>query len=327
MSKLVTIYGGSGFVGRYIARRMAKEGWRVRVACRRPNEALFVKPYGTPGQVDPVFCNIRDDASVLAAMAGSDAVVNCVGTFDRGGKNNFTAVQSEGAGRIARLAAQQGVPALVHISAIGADVNGASLYAQSKGAGEAAVLAAFPTAMILRPSVIFGNEDGFFNRFGAMARLGPILPLVGGNTKFQPVYVDDVAQAAVKGIKGEAHGTYELGGPDAETFRAIIAKMLGVIRRRRLVLNLPFFLANIPANLLDFASFATGGIFHNSILTRDQVASLRSDNVVAPGAKTLADLGITATDYASVIPEYLWRYRPSGQYAAIKESAKNLKKA
>ncbi|WP_054006660.1 complex I NDUFA9 subunit family protein [Cypionkella psychrotolerans] len=327
MSKLVTIYGGSGFVGRYIARRMAKEGWRVRVACRRPNEALFVKPYGTPGQVDPVFCNIRDDASVLAAMAGSDAVVNCVGTFDRGGKNNFTAVQTEGAGRIARLAAQQGIAALVHISAIGADVNGASLYAQSKGAGEAAVLAAFPNAMILRPSVIFGNEDGFFNRFAAMSRLGPILPLVGGNTKFQPVYVDDVAQAAVKGIKGEAHGTYELGGPDAETFRAIIAKMLTVIRRRRLVLNLPFFLANIPANLLDFASFATGGIFHNSILTRDQVASLRSDNVVAPGAKTLADLGITPTDYASVIPEYLWRYRPSGQYAAIKESAKNLKKA
>lgn len=327
MSKLVTIYGGSGFVGRYIARRMAQEGWRVRVACRRPNEALFVRPYGTPGQVEPVFCNIRDDASVLAAMAGSDAVVNCVGTFDRGGKNNFTAVQAQGAGRIARLAAQQGIAALVHISAIGADVNGASLYAQSKGEGEAAILAAFPTAMILRPSVIFGNEDGFFNRFAAMSRLGPILPLVGGNTKFQPVYVDDVAQAAVRGIKGEAHGTYELGGPDAETFRAIIAKMLGVIRRRRLVLNLPFFLAKIPATLLDFASFCTGGIFHNSILTRDQVASLRRDNVVAPGAKTLADLGITATDYPSVIPEYLWRYRPSGQYAAIKESAKNLKKA
>ena len=327
MSKLVTIYGGSGFVGRYIARRMAKQGWRVRVACRRPNEALFVKPYGTPGQVEPVFCNIRDDASVLAAMAGADAVVNCVGTFDRGGKNNFFAVQSEGAGRIARLAAQQGIPALVHISAIGADANGASLYAQSKAEGEAAVLAAYPTAMILRPSVIFGNEDGFFNRFAAMSRLGPILPLVGGNTKFQPVYVDDVAQAAVKGITGEAHGTFELGGPDAESFHAIIRKMLAVIRRRRLVLNLPFVIANIPANLLDFASFATGGIFRNTILTRDQVASLRSDNVVAPDAKTLADLGITATDYPSVIPEYLWRYRPSGQYAAIKESAKNLKKA
>ncbi|OYU41387.1 MAG: complex I NDUFA9 subunit family protein [Pseudorhodobacter sp. PARRP1] len=326
MSKLVTIYGGSGFVGRYIARRMAKQGWRVRVACRRPNEALFVKPYGTPGQVEPVFCNIRDDASVLAAMSGADAVVNCVGTFDRGGKNNFSAVQAEGAGRIARLVAGQGVAALVHISAIGADVNGASLYAQSKGEGEAAILAAYPTAMILRPSVIFGNEDGFFNRFGAMARLGPILPLVGAQTKFQPVYVDDVAQAAVKGILGEATGTYELGGPDAETFRTIITKMLAVIRRRRLVLNLPFPIALIPATLLDFAAFATGGIFKNGMITRDQVASLRSDNVVAPGAKTLADLGITATDYASVIPEYLWRYRPSGQYAAIKESAKNLKK-
>ncbi|GLS86163.1 3-beta-hydroxy-Delta(5)-steroid dehydrogenase [Cypionkella aquatica] len=327
MSKLVTIYGGSGFVGRYIARRMAKEGWRVRVACRRPNEALFVRPYGTPGQVEPVFCNIRDDASVLAAMAGADAVVNCVGTFDRGGKNNFSAVHLDGAGRIARLAAAQGVAAMVHISSISADAKGASLYAQSKAEGEAAVLTAFPTAMILRPSVIFGNEDGFFNRFAAMSGMGPILPLIGGNAKFQPVYVDDVAQAVVKGIMGQATGTYELGGPEVETLRASIGKMLGVIRRRRLVINLPFVAGNVLANLLDFASFCTGGIFHNSILTRDQLASLRSDSIVKPGAKTLADLGIAATDYASVIPEYLWRYRPSGQYAAIKESAKNLKKA
>ncbi len=326
MSKLVTIYGGSGFVGRYIARRMAKEGWRVRVACRRPNEALFVKPYGSVGQVEPVFCNIRDDASVRAVMAGADAVVNCVGTFNRGGKNNFAAVQTEGAGRIARIAAEQGIASLVHISAIGADANGGSLYAQSKGAGEAAVLAAFPAALILRPSVIFGNEDGFFNRFAAMSRLGPLLPLVGGNTKFQPVYVDDVAQAAVKGVLGQATGTYELGGPDVESFKTIIAKMLLVVRRRRLVLNLPFWVAKIIGGSLDFVSFATGGLISNTMLTRDQVDSLKSDNVVAPGAKTLADLGISATDYASVIPEYLWRYRPSGQYAAIKESAKNLKK-
>jgi NADH dehydrogenase len=327
MNKLVTIYGGSGFVGRYIARRMAKQGWRVRVAVRRPNEALFVKPYGAPGQVEPILCNIRNDASVLAAMAGADAVVNCVGTFDRGGKNNFDAVHAEASGRIARLAASQGVANLVQISAIGADVNGGSLYAQSKGAGEAAVLAAFPTAMILRPSVIFGNEDGFFNRFASMARMGPILPLVGGNTKFQPVYVDDVAQAAVKGITGEATGTYELGGPDVESLRTVIDKMLAVIRRRRLVLNMWFWVAKIPASLLDFASFCTGGLIRNSILTRDQVDSLKTDNVVSPGAKTLADLGITATDYAGVVPEYLWRYRPSGQYAAIKESAKNLRKA
>ena len=327
MSKLVTIYGGSGFVGRYIARRLAKEGWRIRVACRRPNEALFVKPYGAVGQVEPVFCNIRDDASVAAAMRGADAVVNCVGTFDRGGRNNFAAVQTEGAGRIARIAAAQGVARLVHISALSADVRGDSLYAQSKGEGEAAVLAAFPGAMILRPSVIFGPEDGFFNRFAGMSRMGPILPLAGGNTRFQPVHVDDVAQAAVKGVNGEARGTYELGGPDVATLKEIVHTLLAEVRRRRLVLNLPFWLAGIIGSALDLGSFLTGRLITNKILTRDQVDSLKTDNVVAQGAWTLADLGITATDYASVIPEYLWRYRPTVQYAAITESAKNLKKA
>ncbi len=326
MNKLVTIYGGSGFVGRYIARRMAKAGWRVRVACRRPNEALFVKSYGAVGQVEPVFCNIRDDNSVRAAMSGADAVVNCVGTFDRGGKNNFEAVQAEGAGRIARIAAEGGVARLVHLSAIGADVNGASLYAQSKGEGEAAVLAAFPGAMILRPSVIFGNEDGFFNRFAAMAVMGPILPLVGANTKFQPVYVDDVAAAATQGIMGEASGVYELGGPDVKTLRDIIGDLLTAIQRRRIVMNLPFVAGRAIATVLDFASFCTGGLFTNRIVTRDQVVSLKSDSVVSEGTKTLADLGIKATDFAAVIPEYVWRYRPSGQYAAIKNSAKNLKK-
>ena len=327
MSKLVTIYGGGGFVGRYIARRMAKEGWRVRVAVRRPNEALFVRPYGTVGQVEPVFCNIRDDASVRMAMLGADAVVNCVGTFDRGGKNNFTAVQTEGAARIARIAAGLKVGHLVHISAIGADPEGASLYAQSKGAGEAAILAVFPSAVILRPSVIFGNEDGFFNRFAGMARLGPILPVVGGGTKFQPVFVDDVAQAAVQGVTGRAApGVYELGGPDVDSFKGLMHRMLAVIHRRRLVLNVPFFVARIMATVLDFGSMATGGLFKNGLLTRDQVTSLRSDNVVAPAARTLADLGIVATPIDAVIPEYLWRYRPSGQYAAIKDSAKNLKR-
>lgn len=327
MSKLVTIYGGSGFVGRYIARRLARDGWRIRVACRRPNEALFVKPYGAVGQVEPVFCNIRDDASVAAAMRGADAVVNCVGTFDRGGRNNFAAVQTEGAGRIARIAAAQGVATLVHISALSADPRGNSLYAQSKGEGEAAVLAAFPGAMILRPSVIFGPEDGFFNRFAGMSRMGPILPLVGGNTRFQPVYVDDVAQAAVKGVKGEARGTYELGGPVVATLKEIVRTMLAEVRRRRLVLNLPFWLGGIIGGALDIGSLLTGRLITNTMLTRDQVESLRTDSVVAQGAWTLADLGITATDYASVIPEYLWRYRPTGQYAAITESAKNLKKA
>jgi uncharacterized protein YbjT (DUF2867 family) len=199
MGKLVTIFGGSGFVGRYIARRMAKEGWRVRVAVRRPNEALFVRPYGTPGQVEPVACNIRDDASVRAVIRGADAVVNCVGILNRSGKNTFDAVQAEGAGRIARITASEGVGQMVHISAIGADAQSDSAYSRTKAEGEAAVLAAFPGAVILRPSIIFGTEDGFFNRFAAMSRMGPILPVVGANTRFQPVYVDDVAQAAVKG--------------------------------------------------------------------------------------------------------------------------------
>ena len=327
MSKLVTIFGGSGFVGRYIARRMAKQGWRVRVACRRPNEALFVRSYGAVGQVEPVFCNIRDDASVTAALMGAQAAVNCVGTFDMSGANNFDAVQSTGAARIARLAAAGGLDTLVQISALGADTASDSAYARSKGEGEAAVLAAFPTAMILRPSVIFGNEDGFFNRFAAMARSGPVIPLVGGNTKFQPVYVEDVAQAAVLGVTGAAHGIYELGGPDAASLASIIHDLLAVVQRRRLVLNMPFFVGSAIATGLGVAQALTLGLFHNSLLTTDQVTSLRRDNVVTPGARTLADLGITPTAYAGIIPDYLWRYRPSGQYAAIKDSAKNLRKS
>jgi uncharacterized protein YbjT (DUF2867 family) len=328
MSKLVTIYGGSGFVGRYIARRMVQAGWRVRVAVRRPNEALYVKTYGTVGQVEPLLCNIRDDASVRAVMHGADAVINCVGTFDKGGKNNFNAVQAEGAGRIARIAAEEGVGQLVQISAIGADAVSTCDYSRTKGEGEAAVLAAFPTAMILRPSVIFGSEDGFFNRFAGMSRMGPILPIAGGNTKFQPVFVDDVAQAAVMGATGAAApGIYELGGPEVASLRELIAKMLIVIQRRRLVLNLPFFAARLMAAGFDFASFCTGGLVTNGVLTRDQVKSLRVDNVVAEGAKGFADLGIAATSFDAVLPEYLWCYRPSGQYAAIKDSAKNLRKS
>ena len=326
MTKLVTIFGGSGFVGRYIARRMAKEGWRVRVACRRPNEALFVRSYGAVGQVEPVFCNIRDDASVKAALAGAQAAVNCVGTFDMGGTNSFDAVQAQGAGRIAQLAASGGLQTLVQISALGADANSDSGYARTKGEGEAAVLAAFPTALILRPSVIFGNEDGFFNRFAAMARSGPVIPLVGGATKFQPVYVEDVAQAAVLGVAGAAQGIYELGGPEVATLRAIIDDMLAVVHRRRLVINMPFFVGGAIATGLGVAQALTLGLFHNSVLTTDQVTSLRRDNIVTPGARTLADLGITPTAYAGIIPDYLWRYRPSGQYAAIKDSAKNLPK-
>ncbi len=326
MSKLVTIFGGSGFVGRYIARRLARDGWRVRVAVRRPNEALFVRSYGAVGQVEPIFCNIRDDASVAAALAGADAAVNCVGTFDAGGANNFDAVQAQGAGRIARLAAAAGLRTLVHLSAIGADAKGASNYARSKGEGERAVLAAFPKALILRPSVIFGPEDGFFNRFAGMTRMGPVLPLVGGDTRFQPVYVEDVASAAVMGVDGLASGIYELGGPDAETLKSLIQRMLLVVQRRRLVLNLPFWVGSVMAGVLGGVSAVTLGLFRNTILTPDQARQLRQDNVVSPGAKTLADLGIEAANLGAIIPEYLWRYRSTGQFAAIRDSAKNLPK-
>ena len=328
MSKLVTIYGGSGFVGRYIARRMAKEGWRVRVAVRHPNDALFVKPYGVVGQVEPVACNIRDDASVRAVMKGADAVVNCVGILNRAGRNTFDSVQAQGAGRIARIAAEEGVANLVHLSSIGADAGSDSEYQRTKAAGEAAVLAAYPSAVILRPSIIFGNEDGFFNRFAAMTRMGPILPVVGADTRFQPVYVDDVAQAAVLGATGRAAaGVYELGGPDVDTFRGLMGRMLSVIQRRRLVLNIPFFVAGIMGGALDLVQTLTAGIVKNGMITRDQVRNLRQDNVVSPTARGLADLGITPTAMGAVLPEYLWRYRPSGQYAAIKNSAKNLRKA
>lgn len=327
MAKLVTIIGGSGFVGRYTARRMAKEGWRVRVATRRPNEALFVKPYGAVGQVEPVFCNIRDDASVRAVLTGADAVVNCVGSFDFRGKNTVDAVQAEGAGRVARIAVDMGVATLVHVSAIGADPQAGSNYLRTKGEGEAAILAAFPTAVILRPSVIFGSEDGFFNRFAAMARLTLVLPVVGGKTEFQPVYVDDVARAAVQGVLGQAVGIYELGGPDRDTFKGLMHRMLEVIQRRRLIVNLPFWLGSVLATVFDGLHALTLGLVPNPVISRDQVRSLRVPMVVGDGARGFADLGIQPTALGAVLPEYLWRYRPSGQYAAIKASAKNLKKA
>mgnify|MGYP000851877357 CR=1 FL=1 len=328
MSKLVTIYGGAGFVGRYIARRLAKQGWRVRVACRRPNEAIFVRPYGVPGQVEPVFCNIRDDGSVRAAMLGADAVVNCVGTFSRIGRNNQEAVHVEGAGRIARIAADLGVGQLVHVSAIGARADGPSIYCRTKAAGEKAVREAFPAAVILRPSVIFGIEDGFFNKFGGMATLSPILPVAKADTRFQPVYVDDVAQAAVKAVNGQAEpGVYELGGLEVASFRDLMKKMLGVIQRRRLVLNVPTFAMKALAFGCDMVEAGTLGLVTNRVITRDQLNTLGHDNVVAPGAQGLADLGVEPTPMDLILPEYLWRFRPSGQFAAIKASAKNLKKA
>lgn len=325
MSNLVTIFGGSGFVGRYVAQRMAREGWRVRVAVRRPNEAHFVKPYGIVGQVEPVFCNIRDDDSVRQATRNADAVVNCVGTFDAGGKNNFDAVQHQGAARIARIAAEERVSRLVHLSAIGADPDGASAYGRSKAAGEDAILAAFPGAVILRPSVIFGPEDQFFNRFATMARMSPVLPLVGAETRFQPVYVDDVAAAAVKGVLGEAPaGIYELGGPDVASFRELMHEMLETIRRRRLIVALPSWLGTAMAHGTGVLSTITAGVVPQPI-TADQVLALQHDNVVAESAQGFDALGIKPTAMEAVLSSYLWQFRPSGQYAALKESARNLR--
>jgi len=328
MSQLVTIYGGSGFVGRYIARRMAKAGWRVRVAVRRPNEAMFVRTYGVVGQVEPVLCNVRDDASVRQVMQGAQAVINCVGILAEAGKNSFDAVQAEGATRIARIASEEGVTRMVQISAIGADMDSASEYAQSKAEGEAGVLKYMPNAAILRPSIVFGHEDQFFNRFAGMTRMSPVLPVAGGASKFQPVYVDDVAHAAQLVTTGAAKGgIYELGGPDIETFRGLMQRMLGVINRRRLILNLPGFVASMMAFSFDMLQKITLGLFTNSLVTRDQLKNLRNDNVVSDGVKTFADLGIEPTAMEAILPDYLWRFRPSGQFDAIKDSARNLRQS
>ena len=326
MTKLVTIFGGSGFVGRYITQRMAKEGWRIRVAVRNHNEAAFVRTYGAVGQVEPVFCNIRDDSSVESVLGGAEAVVNCVGVLAESGRNTFQAVQAGGAERIARLAAAGGVNRMVHVSAIGANANATSQYAKTKAAGEAGVLAHMPHAMILRPSIVFGAEDEFFNRFASMSRFGPILPVVGADTMFQPVYVDDVAAAAVMGVLGQADaGVYELGGPEVASFRGLMLTMLTVVRRRRLIVNIPFFVAKIMAWSFKIASAMTLGIVKAPI-TKDQIANLAVDNVVSDGSRGFEALGIQPIALTAVLPDYLWRFRPSGQYDAIKESAKNLRK-
>ena len=325
MSKLVTIYGGSGFVGRYIAQRMARAGWRVRVATRHPNEAGFVRPYGVVGQVEPVFCNIRDDDSVRSVIEGADAVVNCVGILEEKGRNSFDAVQHEGAERVARLAAEAGVTSLVQISAIGADADSESAYARSKAEGEAGVLRHFPGAVILRPSIIFGPEDEFFNRFAAMARLSPVVPLFGAESKFQPVYVEDVAKAAAMAAQGDAPaGIYELGGPDVDTFRELVDQMLDVIRRRRLVIGLPFFIGRIMARVTGAVKFITFGIAPQPV-TVDQLKQLEKDNIVGEGVGTLADFGIRPTSLEAILPSYLWPFRPDGQYSDITRSAKNLR--
>ena len=325
MTKLVTIFGGSGFVGRYIAQRMAARGWRVRVACRRINDAHWVRLYGVVGQVEPVFCNIRDDASVRGVTAAADVVINCVGILAESGRQTFESLQQQGAARIARIAQEEGVTRLVQISAIGADEDSASDYARTKALGESAVTDAFPGAFILRPSIIFGSEDEFFNRFASMARFSPVVPLVNADVKFQPVWVSDVAHAAELAAIGEAKpGIYELGGPEVQSFRDLMRDMLDVIRRRRLVVSAPLGIARIMGSLFDLIGKLSFGLIRGP-LTRDQVENLAHDNVVGDGVMTFDDLGIKPTAKEAVLLDYLWRYRPSGQYAEIKESARNLR--
>ena len=315
MNNLVTVYGGSGFIGRYIVQKLARSGYRVRVATRRPNEAIFLKTYGMVGQVEPILCNIRNESSIRNAMLGADAVVNCVGILESVGKNKFVEVQHKGADFVSRIASELGVKKLVHISAIGADIDSKSKYASSKGLGESSVMKNFPGAIILRPSIVFGFEDKFFNRFASMARLSPILPIVGGNTKFQPVYVDDVARAAVLGINNDVKaGIYELGGPEVASFNELMRRMLKIILRRRLIVNLPFWIASLMGTGFDLCKAISLGIIRGPI-TLDQVLNLKNDNVVSKEEKTFKDLGIEPKALEIILSEYLWKYRPAGEFS------------
>ena len=312
-ARIVTIIGGSGFIGRYIAQSMARRGWRVRVACRRPNEALFARTYGVVGQVEPVQCNVRDEASLARVIRGSDAVVYSVGVLAEAGRNTFLAVQAEGPARAARIARAEGVGRFVLLSALGADMESPSLYAQTKAAGEAGVLEHFPDAVILRPSVVFGPEDQFFNRFGAIARLSPVIPVIGAATRFQPVWVQDVAEAAAKAAVGEAAaGIYELGGPRVYTFREIVELTLKVIRRRRLIVEVPFWLGRIQGRILS--------LLPNPPLTEDQVKLLERDNVVSDGARGFRELGIEPEAPEGLVDGYLYAYRLYGQYTGLTEN-------
>lgn len=311
---LVTVFGGSGFVGRYLVRALAAQGYRVRVAVRRPNEALFLRPMGEVGQVQPVQANIKDDHSCARALEGASAVVNLVGILSETGTQHFDEIQSAGAARLAGLAAEAGITHFVQMSAIGADLESASDYARTKAEGEAAVLGAIPTATIVRPSIVFGPEDEFFNRFAAMATIAPALPLIGGGkTRYQPVYVKDVANAITTLLGNDAFAgkTFELGGSEVATFRELMGTILVMTGRSKPLVTIPFGLANLMAKLTQWLPGAP--------LTTDQVELLKHDNVVAEGALTLADLGITATPMSAVLPSYLYRFRKAGQFAKIAE--------
>ncbi len=305
---LVTVVGGSGFLGRYIVQRLAEAGLRVRVAVRHPETALFLKPLGSLGQVQLVHGNITSDAQMAAAFDGAAAGVNLVGILAESGKQRFDAVQAEGAGRAARAAAAAGVRHYVQVSAIGADAASPVPYVRSKAQGEAAVLAAIPTATILRPSLVIGPEDQFLNRFAAMARLSPILPVIAGNTRFQPVFVMDVAAAVVAALNSPAAAgrTYELGGADVLSFRAILAMINAETRQQRRLVEVPDLIAALMAKLGDVLPFMP--------MTSDQLAMLGKDNVVTSGMPGLADLGVLPTPMAAFVPAMLERYRLSGRF-------------
>ncbi|MFZ5735170.1 MAG: complex I NDUFA9 subunit family protein [Pseudomonadota bacterium] len=310
---LVTIFGGSGFLGRHLVRALAKRDYRIRVGVRRPDLAGHLQPLGKVGQIHAVQANLRYPDSVKAAARDASVVINLCGILAQSGAQTFDAVQAEGAGTVATAAAATGAR-MIHISAIGAAKDSPSRYAQTKAAGEEAVRAAAPSATIFRPSIVFGPEDQFTNRFAAMARMMPVLPLVGGGvTKLQPVFVGDVAKAIADAVDGKAKAgaTYELGGPEVMTMRTAIEAILATIERNRMLAPLPFPLATLKAYFLQFAP----GMLK---LTPDQVELLKSDNVVSDAAKrdglTLEGLGIQSESLQSIMPAYLWRFRKTGQF-------------
>jgi NADH dehydrogenase len=308
--RVVTVFGGSGFIGRHVVRRLAQRGWRVRIATRYPDKALFLRTAGDVGQIVPILANIRNDASVAAAVRGADYVINLVGILAEGGKQRFPALHAEGAGRVARLSREAGASRMVQLSAIGASKSSESEYAQTKAAGEEAVLQAFPEATILRPSIVFGPEDKFFNRFASLTLISPFIPLIGGgHTKFQPVYVADVADAVMVCLTDPETGgkTFELGGPQVYSFRELMEIMLTEIRRKRWLVPMPWSLARIQASVLQ--------LLPQPLLTRDQLKQLQADNVVSEHALTLKDLGITPTALEVIVPTYLERFRPGGRFA------------
>lgn len=308
-NRRTAVLGGSGFIGRYVVQRLAARGDVIAVGCRRAEGAKFLMPQGNVGQIAALNLAIDDERVLPAFLAGNEALVNCVGILAESGAQRFDRVHHTGPARLARLAREAGIERFVHISAIGADSRSTSAYARTKAAGEAAVRDAFPTVTILRPSVVFGPEDQFFNRFGAMAMVSPVLPLIGGGqTRFQPVYVGDVADAVLKCLDDPATAgrTYELGGPKIYSFRELVELLLGEIRRKRLLLDLPFKLAAFQARLMS--------ILPNPPLTPDQVELLKRDNVVSSGAMNLAVLGIAPTAVEGILPTYLDRFRRGGWY-------------